>query len=94
MSSQGPNTTNVVGYAFSPLSVRDSSDFTSMKKQRIAYADPKNQVTTNTANKTDKLGLSSEKYGSDFRLTFLNGRFKCRTCNGNAFSGDGIRSGQ
>jgi hypothetical protein len=94
MSSQGANTTDVVGYTFNGLSVRDSSDYTRLKKERVVYADPKNQNTTDLVNNpSNKTGLSYEKYGSEFRLTFLNGRFKCRTCPGNAFSGNGVRSG-
>jgi hypothetical protein len=93
MSSQGANTTSVVGYAFDRDSVRDSSDYIRLKKERVIYADPKQQTITNTSNQTDKSGLAYEKYGSEFRLTFLNGRFKCRTCPGNAFSGNGVRSG-
>jgi hypothetical protein len=93
MSSQGANTTNLDGYAFDKDSVRDSSDYTRLKKERVIYADPKQQTITNTSNPTDKTGLAYEKYGSEFRLTFLNGRFKCISCPGNAFSGNGVRSG-
>lgn len=93
MSSQGANATTFSGYGYPTSALRDSSDYTAMKKQQIVYADPKNQTTTNTSNITDKSGLSSEKYGGDFRLTFLNGRFKCTVCSGNAFYGGGIRSG-
>ena len=93
MSSQSANTTDVLGYPFNPLSLRDSSDYTRLKKERVVYADPKNQTITDPNNITDKTGLSYEKYGGGFRLTFLNGRFKCKTCSGNAFSGDGVRSG-
>lgn len=92
MSSQGANTTSVVGYAFDRDSLRDSSDYTRLKKETIIYADPKQQTITNTSNQTDKTGLAYEKYGSEFRLTFLNGRFKCTICPGNAFSGNGVRS--
>jgi hypothetical protein len=96
MSSQGANTTTIVTrYRFNQLSLRDSSDYTQMKKERIIYSDPKHKTTTNGSNPTDKSGLAYEKYGSEFRLNFLNGRFKCRTsdCNANAFSGNGVRSG-
>jgi hypothetical protein len=92
-SSQGANTTNVVGYAFNQLSLRDSSDYTRLKKERVIYADPKHKTTTNGSNPTDKTGLAYEKYGSEFRLNFLNGRFKCISCPSNAFSGNGVRSG-
>ena len=94
MSSQGANTTSVVGYAFDRYSVRDSSDYTRLKKETVIYTDPDHQTTTNPNNPTDKTGLAYEKYGSEFRLTFLNGRFKCKTtdCPGNAFSGNGVRS--
>jgi len=92
MSSQGANTTSVVGYTFNELSLRDSSDYTRLKKERVIYADPKQQTITNTSNPTDKTGLAYEKYGSEFRLTFLNGRFKCISCPANAFSGNGVRS--
>jgi hypothetical protein len=93
MSSQGANATVFSEYGYPISTLRDSSDYTIMKKQRIVYADPKNQNTTNTNNTTDKFGLSYEKYGSEFRLTFLNGRFKCINCTANAFSGNGLRSG-
>lgn len=92
MSSQGENTTNVVGYAFNPLSLRDSSDYIRFKKETVIYSDPKHKTTTNGSNLTDKTGLAYEKYGSEFRLTFLNGRFKCTSCPANAFSGNGVRS--
>jgi hypothetical protein len=92
-SSQGANTTDVVGYPFNPLSLRDSSDYTRLKKETVVYADPKHKTTTNGSNPTDKTGLAYEKYGSEFRLNFLNGRFKCRTCSGNAFNSNGVRSG-
>jgi hypothetical protein len=95
MSSQGANATLVDGYLFTQLSLRDSSDYTRLKKERVIYADPDNKTTTNVNNPSDKTGLTYEKYGSEFRLNFLNGRFKCRTnnCNGNVFSGNGVRSG-
>jgi hypothetical protein len=93
MSSQGANTTDVVGYPFNNLSLRDSSDYTRLKKERLVYADPKHQNTTDSNNPSDKTGLAYEKYGSEFRLTFLNGRFKCINCPANNFSGDGVRSG-
>lgn len=93
MSSQADNATTFAGYGYPSSTLRDSSDYTAMKKQKIVYADPKNQNTTNTTNTTDKSGLSYEKYGGDFRLSFLNGRFKCNVCSGNAFAGSGVRSG-
>ena len=94
MSSQSANTTTInYDYAFTQLSLRDSSDYTRMKKERSVYRDPDYRNTTNGSNSTDKTGLAYEKYGSEFRLTFLNGRFKCQTtCDGNAFSGNGVRS--
>jgi hypothetical protein len=93
MSSQGANTTVMNSYyTFTELSLRDSSDYTRMKKERIIYTDPKQQTTIDPNNPTDKTGLAYEKYGGGFRLSFLNGRFKCITCDGNAFSGDGVRS--
>jgi hypothetical protein len=103
MSSQGANTTvlsqspldpdiSVPLYPFNPLSLRDSSDYTRLKKERVIYADPKQQTITDPKNPSDKTGLAYEKYGSEFRLTFLNGRFKCTSCPANAFSGNGVRS--
>jgi hypothetical protein len=93
MSSQGANTIDVVDYPFNNLSLRDSSDYTRLKKETVIYTDPKHQSITNGSNPTDKTGLAYEKYGSEFRLTFLNGRFKCIYCPGNAFSGNGVRNG-
>jgi len=95
MSSQGANATILDGYVFNSLSLRDSSDYIRFKKETVIYSDPKHRSTTNGSNPTDKTGLAYEKYGSEFRLTFLNGRFKCRTtnCPSNAFSGNGVRSG-
>lgn len=100
MSSQSANTADLSLspfnplnlYPFNPLSLRDSSDYTRMKKERVVYADPKNQTITDPNNPTNKNGLSYEKYGGGFRLNFLNGRFKCTTCLGNGFSGNGVRS--
>ncbi len=96
MSSQGANTTTIITrYPFNPLSLRDSSDYIRFKKETVIYSDPKHKTTTNGSNLTDKTGLAYEKYGSEFRLIFLNGRFKCKTtnCPANAFSGNGVRSG-
>jgi len=100
MSSQGPagatsgyvsytgftGSAIVPGYTFSPLSIRDSSDWTKFKKQSlIAREGP--------------VGNSFPSdpwipFGGDRRLDFMNGRFKlagfgCTGCTGTAFGGDG-----
>ena len=97
MSSQGPstgtrsistglsgcygptgNTQLPSGYAFSSklVNIRDGSDWIAYKKQSLIFKDT-------------KPSLSNDKgyvKGNNYRLDYLNGRFKCGACNGNAFS--------
>jgi hypothetical protein len=101
MSSQGPaisssgfisytgftGTAIVPGYTFSRLSIRDSSDWISFKKQSlIAREGP--------------VGISYPSdpwipFGGDRRLDYMNGRYKlggvvgCTGCTGAAFTGNG-----
>jgi hypothetical protein len=100
MSSQGPATSSSgfisytgftgtaiePGYRFSELSIRDSSDWTTLKKQSII------------AKEGPVGGFPSDPwipFGGDRRLNYLNGRFKnaaftgCTGCSGSAFSGNG-----
>ena len=82
MSSQGANATNVSGYPFNSSTIRDSSGWISRKKQNIIYREK-----TTAPN-----GYPSEPWqtrSGDRRLDYLNGRFKCDTCPGAAFIGNG-----
>lgn len=83
MSSQGVRGTDLSGYAFNPLSLRDASDFTrTLREQRIyANYNPSN-VSDNQNSKPTWI-----KFGNDFRLEYSFGRFKCTNCPGNAFGG-------
>lgn len=76
-SSQGVN--GVTGYAFSSGNmIRDASDWTRYRKEGIVY----NEYNSGTV-------YSDPAYlvrGNDFRLTYANGRFKCTSCPGGAFS--------
>lgn len=76
-SSQGPNSDSVSGYSFDTDSIRDSSDWTRyVKEQRV--------FKTGKALQTEDPWIP---YGNAYRLTFLNGKFKCGLCPGNAFGG-------
>jgi hypothetical protein len=88
MSSQGANAATLVpGYRYSVPAVRDSSDWTSMKKQLIIRAE---------APATKKYPNDPWiPFGGNRRLDYLNGQFKrnafssCTNCPGNAFEGNG-----
>uniref|UniRef100_A0A6C0JLB9 Uncharacterized protein n=1 Tax=viral metagenome TaxID=1070528 RepID=A0A6C0JLB9_9ZZZZ len=65
-------------YEFTPAqSIRDSSDWTSYKKQSAMYK------STNIASSSDPWFV----HGEQFRLDWLNGKNKCSGCAANAFSG-------
>jgi hypothetical protein len=82
-SSQGANTTTITpGYAYDSDVVRDASDWTRQLKERRKYYSYSTNNTGNT-NTHDPWF----KYGNQFRLTYLFGKFKCGSCNGNAFNG-------
>jgi hypothetical protein len=76
----GPTgTTQVpIGYRFTTTSIRDSSDWTSYKKQSLIFKDPK----------ADKAKDPWFVHGSEYRLEFLNGQYKsaCTGCTGTAFT--------
>jgi hypothetical protein len=84
MSSQGPKTGSAptgvpAGYVWNATSIRDSSDWISYKKQRLA-------ATFNAA----KIATSTDPWfvrGQDYKLEYLNGRNKCTSCVANAFAG-------
>jgi hypothetical protein len=88
MSSQGANSATITpGYRFSVPAVRDSSDWTSMKKQLIIRAE---------APGTNKYPSDPWiPFGGNRRLNYLSGRFKgnafstCPSCPGAAFNGNG-----
>ena len=94
MSSQGPSTGPTVtstgggfcngnttpsqipgGYVFTTRSIRDGSDWTAYKKQALVYKAVK------PAQTIDPWFV----HGNDYRLTYLNGKFKCDGCDANAF---------
>ena len=81
-SSQGANTSEITpGYAFDTSVIRDSSDWTRyVKEQRVFKATKPLQ--------TEDPWIP---YGNGYRLTFLTGKFKCGSCTGNAFSGNGLQ---
>lgn len=76
-SSQGP--IGVAGYTFSARNmIRDASDWTRYRKESSVY----NGYSSGTI-------YSDPAYlvrGNDFRLAYANGRFKCTSCTGGAFS--------
>lgn len=80
MSSQGANATTITrGYAFDKDSIRDASDWISYKKQAKVF-----NVSNSEKFQTEDPWIP---YGNDYRLTFLNGKFKCNSCPANAFGG-------
>lgn len=85
-SSQGANVGTIPrGYTFTQAVLRDGSDWTTLLKQKTVFGGFKSTLgVRDTASVYDK-------FGNDFRLTFLNGRFKCTTCYGNAFQENGVR---
>lgn len=82
-SAQGANTTAITpGYPYDEQVLRDASDWTRQLKEKRAYY---SYSTNNTGNKN----TGSEpwiKYGTQFRLTYLFGKFKCGSCDGAAFA--------
>ena len=88
MSSQGANSATLVpGYKYTKAAVRDSSDWTTMKKQLIIRA----EVPAPNKYPSDPW----IPFGGNRRLDYLNGNFKgnafstCPQCPGGAFRGDG-----
>lgn len=80
MSSQGANATTISpGYAFDKDSIRDASDWITYKKQTKVF-----KVPTDEKLQTEDPWIP---YGNGYRLTFLNGKFKCGSCPANAFGG-------
>lgn len=82
MSAQGVNGTDLSGYTFQSLSLRDASDVTRTIRERRIY------VNYNDSNTTDDKNAKPTwlKFGNDFRVEYAFGRFKCTDCSGNAFS--------
>ncbi len=66
------------GYDFSKVTIRDSSDWTRYVKESKVFKAPKPLQTEDPWI----------PYGNAYRLTFLNGKFKCGSCSGNAFGGN------
>jgi hypothetical protein len=56
-------------------SIRDASDWTLYTKEIKVYSAPKRLQTEDPWI----------PYGTGYRLTFLNGKFKCTTCGSSAF---------
>ena len=82
MSSQGANASTIShGYAFDIDSIRDASDRTSRIVQQRTYKNYNSSSTDNVT--TEPIWM---KQNSQFRLTFAFGKFKCTSCNGNAFN--------
>ena len=82
MSSQGANASTIAhGYAFDTDSIRDASDWTSRIVQQRTYNNYKSSSSDNVL--TEPIWL---KQNHSFRLTFAFGKYKCTTCNGNAFN--------
>ena len=82
-SSQGANTATITpGYDYDTDVTRDASDWTRrLKEQRKYYS----YSTQNTGNKATG-GDPWFKYGNQFRLSYLNGKFKCGSCTAAAFN--------
>lgn len=86
-SSQAANSTTITpGYAYDADVIRDASDWTRrLKEQRKYYS----YSTNNTGNKATG-GDPWFKYGNQFRLTYLYGKFKCGSCNGVFIDGGAV----
>lgn len=69
-------TTGSSDYTFSTASIRDGSDWTAYKRQRLL----KNENQTNLKNAYPEIS-----YGNDYRIQKLLGEYKCGPCDGNAF---------
>jgi hypothetical protein len=81
-SSQGANSTTITpGYAYDADVLRDASDWTRQLKEKRRYYAYSTQTNGNK-NTTDPW----IKYGTQFRLTYLYGKFKCGSCSGAAFA--------
>lgn len=81
-SSQGANSTTITpGYAYDADVLRDASDWTRQLKEKRRYY---SYSTNNTGNKSTTDPWI--KYGTQFRLTYLYGKFKCGSCSGAAFA--------
>jgi hypothetical protein len=87
-SSQGANATTLEAastsdhYTYTNEYNRDASDWTRQIKERRKYVNYKSASTDN--KNTEPVWI---KYGNQFRLSYLYGKLKCPTCNGNAFLG-------
>lgn len=82
MSSQGANASTISsGYAFDTDSIRDASDWTSRIVQQRTYKSYNSSYSGDVL--TEPVWM---KQNNSFRLTFANGKFKCTSCNGNAFN--------
>jgi hypothetical protein len=72
-------------YTFTNASIRDGSDWISYKKQTLILNENKSKVFQDPWF----------AHGNDYRLQFLQGRYKngtpvqCNGCTGGAFSGNG-----
>ena len=96
-SSQGANnvTTGAVypygtttGYAFNKAIVRDGSDWTRyVRESRIE----KNYISTNTTDNKNPQEWWA-KFGNQFRLDYLTGKWKCTNCAGGAYNGGPVGS--
>jgi hypothetical protein len=89
MSSQSVNASTYSGYqasaALDYIPTRDSSDFTRMIRERIAYNEGKTGSVVRPGN-AEHIWLASN---NSFRLTYLYGKLKCTSCSGNALYGNG-----
>jgi hypothetical protein len=88
MSSQGANATtldNASGsdnYTYTAEYTRDASDWIRQKREQRKYANYNSGSTDN--KETEPAWL---KHGNQFRLSYLYGKLKCTSCDGNAFKG-------
>lgn len=85
MSSQGPATQPTVspitgipkGYKWDKLTIRDSSDWTTYKKQTLIASFDAAKIATST----DPWFV----HGEGYKLEYLNGRNKCDKCEAGTF---------
>ena len=76
---------NPVGYQFNNVSIRDGSDWTSLKKKLLILNE----------NKGKPFKDPWFVRGNNYRLDYLGGLFQgsgsagCNTCDGSAYSGNG-----
>jgi hypothetical protein len=87
-SSQGSNSLTLDtasgsdNYTYTNYYNRDASDWTRQRREQRKFVNYKSSSTDN--KNTEPIWLKS---GNQFRLSYLYGKLKCPTCDGNVFKG-------